>query len=229
MWKYSENKPGYNSLINQLDSGGVTINFLSGYSQYYPDDSPLQDAGTPCLELLGPSNQILEDLETAGKMNTNHRSIMGRLQWGGFVMLIAADAQMENWAHFDREQMLGCQCDVMRTAHHGSLRGTQFERIERLAPEYVIVSSHPEKDDDLPDLVGCAVFAKYAKDSASRIVAVTERTGTIKFDIAPGGNTYDALMFREAHDSSSVNLQQPQPLTRQTNPTDWAALLSART
>jgi hypothetical protein len=35
-------------------------------------------------------------------------------------------------------------------------------------------------------------------------------------------------MFREPHDAPSVDLQHPQALTRQTNPTDWTVLLDGR-
>lgn len=227
LWEYDENKPGYNNIINLIDEKGIPVTFLSGFVQYYPDDTPFRDPHTPCLELLGASNQLIQDLRQARKLNTNHRSVMARLQWHGFTMVIAADAQMENWAHFDAEQMLDCPCDVLRTAHHGSPRGTQFERIERLAPEFVVVSSNPDHDDHLPDLVGCAAFVKYVGQSSNPVVALTDSTGTIKLDVDAGGN-YTAHRYGEGM-YRNVDLQRGQPLTRSSNPTDWAALLSSRT
>jgi competence protein ComEC len=224
LWQYNEDKPGYNNIINMIDDNGITVSFLSGYSQHYPDDTPFRDPHTPCLELLGPSNRIIEDLQQAYKLNTNHRSVMVRLNWQGFTMVIAADAQMENWAHFDAEQMLDCPCDVLRTAHHGSSRGTQFERLERLAPEYVVVSSNPDVDDHLPDLVGCATFVKYAKKSSQPVVVLTHKTGTIKMDIDASGN-YTTYMYGEDV-YKSIDLQAAQPLTSHNE--YWGSLLNSR-
>ena len=225
LWEFDEDKPGYNNIINLIEDRGIPVTYLSGYMQYYPDDTPFRDPETACLELLGPSNQLVQDLQQARKLNTNHRSVMVRLQWRGFSMVIAADAQMENWAHFDAEQMLDLPCDVLRAAHHGSPRGTQFERIERLAPEYVIVSSDPDHDDHLPDLVGCASFVKYAGKSSHPVVALTHETGTIQLDVNVTGNLIARRYGESIYDN--INLGNPQPLV--SNSTDWDALLDSRT
>lgn len=227
LWKYNENKPGYNNIINLIDDKAIPITFLSGYMQYYPDETPFRNSQAPCLELLGPSNQIIEDLHHAHELNTNHRSVMARLQWQRFTMVIAADAQMENWSHFDREQMLDCPCSVLRTAHHGSPRGTQFERLERLSPEYIVVSSNPDVDDQLPDLVGCATFVKYAKQSSQPVVALTHETGTIKIDVGASGS-YMVYMYGEDM-YQNIDLLGAQTLDLNNNPTNWGSLLDSRT
>jgi len=223
LWQYDEDKPGYNNIINAIDDRRIPVTFLAGYMQHYPDDTPFRDPDTPCLELLGPSNRLIQDLHQAKKLNTNHRSIMSRLQWHGFVMVIAADAQMENWANFDAEQMLNLECDVLRSAHHGSPRGTQFERIERLAPEYVVVSSNPEHDDHLPDLVGCAAFSKYASSSKKPVVALTHETKSIWFDVSENGS-YDVWGFTDDM-YDTIDLATKYPLDANTNPTDWQELI----
>jgi competence protein ComEC len=226
LWRWDEDKPGYNNIVNLIDDLQVPVTFLAGYTQCYPDDTFLRDPDAPCLELLGPSNQLIEALQEAKKLNTNHRSLMTRLQWQGFIMLIAGDAQMENWAHFDAEQMLDSPCSVLRAAHHGSPRGTQYERLERLAAEYVIVSSDPESDDHLPDLVGCACFHKYALQSSAPVVALTDSTGTIKIDVAANGSY---TVHRYGDDTyGNVNFLAPVPLDRAHNPTDWPDLLDSR-
>lgn len=226
LWQYDENKPGYNNIINLIDDHGIPVTFLAGYMQHYPDDTPFRDPDTPCLELLGPSNQLIQDLKQANKLNTNHRSVMARLQWQGFIMVIAADAQMENWAHFDAEQMLDAPCDVLRSAHHGSPRGTQFERLERLAAEFVVVSSHPDHDDKLPDLVGCAAFRKYSNASSQPVVALTHNTGTIRFDVGATGR-YTAVRYGDTM-YADVDLQGSQPLDFGSNPTKWDDLLNSK-
>ena len=227
LWRYSENKPGYNNIVNEIDSKNIPVTFLSGYAQHYPDDSPIREANTPCVELLGPSNQVIEELEEANELETNHRSIIARLHWGKFLMIIAGDAQMENWAHFDREQLLDNQCSVLRTAHHGSANGTQFERLDRLEPEYVYVSSDPNGKDKLPDLIGCATFLRYSRKKKGKpVVALTNDTGSIKTEVAPSGR-YKAYFFSEGA-NQNIPIGRERELTRATNPTDWIALTQDR-
>lgn len=226
VWRYAEDKPGYNNIINEIDSKDIPLTFLSGYVQHYPDDSPLREANTPRIELLGPSNYLIEELEEAEKLETNHRSIIARLHWGGFMMIIAGDAQMENWAHFDREQLLNGSCSVLRTAHHGSANGTQFERLDRLEPEYVYVSSDPNGRDKLPDLIGCATFLRYSKKGKQPVIALTNDTGSIKTEVAPSGR-YKVYFFSEGA-YQNVPIGSEQELTTATNPTDWAALTQGR-
>ena len=52
--------------------------------------------------MLGPSNGVVKNLDEAKELNPNHLLVMTRLTFGDFVMVFAADAQMENWAHFDK-------------------------------------------------------------------------------------------------------------------------------
>ena len=222
LWRYEEDKPGYNSIINTAVQKEIPVTFLSGYTQVFPDHSPVLDATTPRLELLGPSNQFIENLYDAKTLNTNHRSIIARLQWGDFRMVIAGDAQMETWSHFDSEQMLDDPCSVLRTAHHGSANGTQYERVTRLASEVAIVSSDPNGKDKLPDLIGRATFLRYSESSKNPLVALTDDTGTIKLEIAPTGS-YKVFSYGEDK-NQNIPLQNEQPLTSASNPTDWNAL-----
>ncbi len=222
LWRYDEDKPGYNSIINTSVQKDVTINFLSGYTQVFPDESPVKDPNTVRLELLGPSNQFIETLYDAKELTTNHRSIIARLQWGNFLMVIAGDAQMETWTHFDSEQMLADPCSVLRAAHHGSANGTQYERITRLATEVLIVSSDPNGKDKLPDLIGRATFLRYSESSKNPLVALTHDTGTIKIEVESTGK-YDMFSYNEDK-NQDIALQNQQPLTRAQKPTDWKAL-----
>ncbi len=222
LWRYTENKPGYNNIINTAVQKEIPISFLSGYTQVFPDKSPLVDPNTLRMELLGPSNQFIELLHDAKELTTNHRSIIARLLLGNFLMVIAGDAQMETWSHFDSEQMLADPCSVLRAAHHGSANGTQFERITRLAAEVLIVSSDPNGKDKLPDLIGRATFLRYAESSRKPSVALTFNTGTIKIEVEPNGR-YDVFHYGEGK-SENIPLQNVQPLTQPQNPTDWRAL-----
>jgi competence protein ComEC len=223
--------PSYNSLINTALTRQIPITFQSGYTQLYPDGNPLADAGATVVELLGPSNQFIENLFQAGDLNTNHYSIIARLNWGNFRMVIAADAQMESWAHFDSEQMLNVSCSVLRAAHHGSANGTHYERLDRLSPRLIVVSSDPEGKDKIPDLIGCAAFLRYEGRAAAPLVALTDnqagpKTGSVKIDVAPSGR-FEIFHYGDGK-SQNINLQNEQPLAAAGNPTDWLALTLAK-
>jgi beta-lactamase superfamily II metal-dependent hydrolase len=140
-------------------------------------------------------------------------------------MIVTGDAQMENWAWFDHERMLESNCNVLRAAHHGSANGTQFERIERLGPEEIVVSSDPGSGHHLPDLSSTAIFIRY--DTADgKMAMLTRATGTIHLTVnGAGTRTYER--YGDAP-GENVNLANAAPLDEASNPTDWAELLRLR-
>lgn len=224
----------YRKIIAQLETDNVPINFLSGYSRFYPDDifyphnpgeEPKIDPDQPYLELLGPSNSLVRTLEEAKVFNTNHLSIMCRLTWGNFGAIITGDAQMENWANFDEEKLLEGKCQVLQAAHHGSKNGTQWERLERLNPNAIIVSSDPEIQDKLPDLCGSAIFTEY-DNSNTKFACITRDTGTIHLQVSWNNNR----SFRMMEDSraQNVDFNKATPLDEVSNPTNWSSLLKFR-
>ena len=195
-----------------------------GYERIYPDGGTFPHfENKPALELLGPSSSTLEELFESAVLNPNHLSIITRLNYGQFSIVIASDAQMENWDHFDREGLLEKKCDVLRAAHHGSKRGSQWERLERLSPSLVVVSSDPDGQHHLPDVVGGVIFLEFEK-GADRVVALTHDTGTIKIEV-PDPNSHARIIsaFGEGPDDD-VFPGQPVALTQ----TDWAALVNSR-
>ena len=187
--------PTYRQLMWRFSNQGTNVTFLSGYNRWYPegalttpspDGDPEIDSNKPYLELLGPTNGLVRTLEEANIFQTNHLSIMSRLTWRNFRMIISGDAQMENWPFFDHERMMEHKCHVLRTAHHGSANGTQWERIERLNPSLVVISSDPEARDELPDLSSAAIFAKY--DSINgKMAVITRDSGTIHLRVTDSG------------------------------------------
>ena len=221
--RYERDTPGYVDIINTAADMGIPMNFLSGYNQIHPDDSYFLDRKTTRLDLLGPSNEFIEDLYDSGNLVVNHYSIIARLVWGDFKMIIAGDAQMENWAHFDREKMLEDPCTVLRSAHHGSANGTQFERISRLKPRVVIVSSDPGGKDELPDLIGCTTMLRYHKKSSNPIVALTHRTGSIKIEVSESGSR--KLSYYDDKKNDKINFSKESDLKRSTDPTKWKDLM----
>jgi len=220
---------GYRQLVADLYNRGARCQFLSGYTRFYPDllsstTAPLNATPTDCLlELLGPSNGLVTSLEQQGLFDTNHLSIMSRITWQKTGLIIAADAQMENWAVFDSERMAADRADVLRAAHHGSGNGTQWERLKRLRPDVVVVSSDLADRHRLPDVTGASVFARYTRDGRKPLVTLTGDTGTIEVIISSNGNTV-VNAFGDTR-GQNVNLANRVLLTRRTNPTDWKNVL----
>ncbi len=210
------------------------IDFISGYSRMYPDGALstnqtdfIIDKEALYIELLGPPNSLLSQLERDKKLDTNHLSIISGVHWNKFSMVFAADAQMENWAYFDSEGMFSKKCKVLRSAHHGSGNGTQWERLDRLDPKCVIISSNPESTHGLPDLIGTSIFSKYETKSGGKIVAVTSATKSIRIIVKKSGN-YKIEHFEDQHDKK-IDLSKNQKLTWDNNATNWQALLEKRT
>lgn len=226
--------PTYRRLVGRLDDQSTSCTFLSGYSRWFPDGAmttppgsttPEIDPDKPFLELVGPTNGMVGDLEEANVFNTNHLSIMTRLRWRNFKMISAGDAQLENWQFFDRERLMNEKCQVLRTAHHGSSNGTQWERIDRLDPSELIVSSDPGAGHHLPDLMSSAIFTKY-NVTTNRWAVVTRDTGSIHLTVTSAGKrTYES--FGDGP-SDTVDLSAATVLNQSTNPTDWQALLALR-
>lgn len=226
--------PTYQRLIGRFFDEDTNVTFLSGYSRWYPDGAmketennshPEVDPNAPFLEMLGPTNGLIRMLEDANVFNTNHLSVMLRIRWRNFRMIIGGDAQMENWAYFDQERMLEDKCQILRTSHHGSSNGTQWERLDRLNPSLVVVSSDPGRGHRLPDLTSSAVFMRY-DNSDTRLVVTTADTGTIHIEVKPNGSRTMRCFNDPANDP--VDLSSSAPITAHQNPTDWGALLNQR-
>jgi len=233
--RYGMVGPSYRILVNRVERRSTPLRFVAGYSRIYldgatrPTNSSIALDPTQCyLELLGPSNRLIHRLGSANKLDINHLSVMARLRLGTFAMVFAADAQMENWAVWDEEGMLAQRCHVLKSAHHGSGNGTQWERLARMRPKYVLVSSDPDEGHSLPDLVGTAAFARYEmRGKGTPVVALTRDTGTVGITVRPS-SSYKVVQYREEPDNR-VPFGNARPLTRSTNPTDWKALLHLRT
>ena len=231
---------GYRVLVNRLEADDIPVQFVSGYNRVYPDDliqttpgatassDPVASAraDVPFIEILGPSNSLVRPIEKKSAFATNHLSIMVRLVWNGFSMVFAGDAQMENWADFDREGMIIDPCRVLSAAHHGSKNGTQWERLQILDPSVVVVSSTPLGGHHIPDAIGCAIFREYEEKRGSSLVTMTHDTGTIEIEVRPTG-THNVFHYGEDY-RDDVDLTRRASLTRANNPTDWDAELARK-
>ena len=96
--------------------------------------------GGAILTVLGPAEPFFtKDQMKAGGNETNANSIVLRLDYGEFSMLLMGDAEAQT-----EERMLGkdlnLKANVIKIAHHGSKYATTENFIKRAQPEAAIIS-----------------------------------------------------------------------------------------
>jgi len=216
--------PAYQAVIEYIGKRRIPCLFVASHNTFYLE-GPLT-AGEDCikLDLVGPSQGVLNELGRVNHLNPNHLSLITRLDFGQFTIVLAADAQMENWQHFDQEGMMGRRSTVLKAAHHGSRHGNQSERLERLRPRHVIVSSDPDGRHELPDLVGAATLYDFCRNDV--VVSLTRDTGTVQVAASSNGD-FEVSCHGEGP-SDPVPLGEAKVLDKGTNPTDWAELVRLR-
>jgi beta-lactamase superfamily II metal-dependent hydrolase len=92
------------------------------------------------LTILAPSEPMFtkEHMKTGGN-EPNANSIIMRLDYGSFSMLLPADAE-EQTEHRILTKDLNIQAKVLKVSHHGSKYASAADFLARVKPEYAIVS-----------------------------------------------------------------------------------------
>lgn len=96
--------------------------------------------GGALLTILAPSEPFFtKDKMSTGGNEANANSIVARLDYGSFSMLLAGDAE-EQTEHRLLTKELDLQARVLKVAHHGSKYASSKDFLERVKPEVAIVS-----------------------------------------------------------------------------------------
>ena len=92
------------------------------------------------LTILAPTEPTFtrDQMKTGGN-ETNANSIVMRLDYGSFSMLLPGDAE-EQTEHRMLTKELNLQVQVLKLAHHGSKYATSEDFLKRVKPEIAIVS-----------------------------------------------------------------------------------------
>lgn len=92
------------------------------------------------LTILAPSEPYFtkEQMKTGGNV-TNANSIVMRLDYGDFSMLLPGDAE-EQTEHRMLTKDLNLKAKVLKVAHHGSKYATSQDLVNRVKPEVAIIS-----------------------------------------------------------------------------------------
>ena len=217
---------GYWKVIDEIRLQKIQANFVISGLNIYLDNAPDYNLKEkfPVLELFGPTFSKLSALDRAKKLEPNHLSIIVHVTWNEFRMIIGADAQESNWAHYDQEEMLTYSCTFYRAAHHGSSLGTNLERLKKLIqPKWIYVSSDPNGTFKLPDKEACSIFKRLAKDT---VIALSHCVGSLKIEVSVNSE-YEIFHFRENKDML-VPLNKPHLINLKNNPTNWDLINSYR-
>lgn len=96
--------------------------------------------GGALLLILAPSEPFFtKDKMTTGGNEPNANSIVARLDYGSFSMMLAGDAE-EQTEHRLLTKELDLRSRVLKIGHHGSKYATSKDFLERVQPEVAIVS-----------------------------------------------------------------------------------------
>lgn len=114
----------------------------SGATQTVAQPGTKYDLGQGAfLTILAPTEPLFtkEHMKTGGN-DTNANSIVARLDYGSFSMLLTGDAE-EQTEHRFLSKETNVEAKVLKVAHHGSKYATTNDFLRRVKPQIAIVSS----------------------------------------------------------------------------------------
>ena len=116
---------------------------VSSSGAHYENAKPgtkLDLGGGALLMILAPSEPLFtKDKMTTGGNEPNANSIVARLDYGSFSMMLAGDAE-EQTEHRLLTKELELRSRVLKIGHHGSKYATSKDFLDRVQPEVAIVS-----------------------------------------------------------------------------------------
>ena len=164
--------------------------------------------GGALLTVLAPSEPLFtkEHMRTGGN-EPNANSIVLRLDYGQFSMMLAGDAE-EQTEHRLLTKELNLQARVLKVGHHGSKYASTEDFLKRVKPEIAIVScgawnryGHPAQP--VLDRLRAANVKLYRTDLHGEIT-ITTRGGAADINVKPAKEpTEDAWAGRTAQKDDS--------------------------
>jgi len=99
--------------------------------------------GGALLTILAPSEPLFtRDKMSTGGNEANANSIVARLDYGSFSMMLAGDAEEQTEHRLLTKEFAGMELKsrVLKIGHHGSKYATSADFLKRVQPEVAIVS-----------------------------------------------------------------------------------------
>ena len=79
--------------------------------------------------------------DSKGHVHQNNNSIVGKLTFGKFSMLMTGDAEKEEEARLIKEQNTKMSSKVLKVGHHGSNGSSEKDFIRSIRPEIAVISA----------------------------------------------------------------------------------------
>ena len=132
--------PKSTSLTQFYDDYKAAVSSSGARYETAKPGTKLDLGGGALLTVLAPSEPFFtKDKMSTGGNDANANSIVARLDYGSFSMLLAGDAE-EQTEHRLLTKELDLQTRVLKVSHHGSKYATSKDFLERVKPEVAIVS-----------------------------------------------------------------------------------------
>ena len=128
------------SLTKFFDDYKVAVSSSGAHYENAKPGTKLDLGGGALLTILAPSEPFFtKDKMSGGGNETNANSIVARLDYGSFSMMLAGDAE-DQTEHRLLTKELDLKSRVLKLAHHGSKYATSADFLKRVQPEIAIVS-----------------------------------------------------------------------------------------
>jgi competence protein ComEC len=128
------------SLTQFYDDYKAAVSSSGAQYQTAKPGTKLDLGGGALLTILAPSEPMFtKDKMSTGGNEANANSIVARLDYGSFSMLLAGDAE-DQTEHRLLTKELELQTKVLKVSHHGSKYATSKDFLNRVKPEVAIVS-----------------------------------------------------------------------------------------
>lgn len=129
-----------NSLTKFYDDYKAAVSSSGAHYETAKPGTKYDLGGGALLLILAPSEPLFtKDKMTTGGNEPNANSIVARLDYGSFSMMLAGDAE-EQTEHRLLTKDLDLRSRVLKIGHHGSKYATSKDFLDRVQPEVAIVS-----------------------------------------------------------------------------------------
>ena len=146
--------------------------------------------GGAVFEVLGPSAELVKEGSVKGyKHDPNNESVVGRLVFGDFSMMLTGDAEKKEEEAILAVDSANVKSTILKSGHHGSKTSSSADFLRAVQPEAALIScgvnndyGHPHKE----------TMKKY--HALNIPIYVTAENGTIT--VTSDGKTYKIVPER---------------------------------
>lgn len=162
----------YRQYLSLVKKKGIAFTVLTAGDQ-------VDIGGGAALKILGPQKPLI----TGTDSDLNNNSVVARLTYGDFAMLLTGDAEKEAESAIVQKYKGQLKSQVLKSGHHGSKTSSSLEFLRAVSPEAAVISLGAGNDYKHPHQV---VLNRYAdlKIKVSR----TDQQGTVT--VMSDGKTY---------------------------------------